>query len=157
MFAFYDRVNSDLMVGRCLNAACSDATYSVVDSAGDVGRYASITPGTSATLGPVISLRGHDEPPAEAGALRRSGLRRGDQPWWSRPTSAPGTAPASSSAFNGRPLVGYLRRLESDGPGGVWAAHCENSDCSSITTTFLSAALYDRGIGASDSAATDSG
>src|SRR5687768_7752667 len=55
MFAYYDRANGDLMVGRCLDAACTTVTTSVIDSAGDVGRYPSITPGTVATLGPVIS------------------------------------------------------------------------------------------------------
>jgi hypothetical protein len=146
MFAFYDRVNGDLMVGRCLNSACSDATYSVIDSAGDVGRYASITPGTSATLGPVISY--------EDTTNHRLKLALCVDPACAAATTVVIAADIGAGhgsgvvlGTDGRPLVGYLRRLESDGPGGVWAAHCENSDCSSITTTFLSVALYDRGIG----------
>jgi hypothetical protein len=146
MVAFYDRLNGDLMVGRCLNAACTDATYSVVDSAGDVGRHASITPGTSATLGPVISY--------EDTTNRRLKLALCADPACAAATTVviesdigAGHGSGVAIGIDGRPLVGYLRHRESDGAGGVWAAHCENGDCSSITTTFLSAAVYDRGIG----------
>ena len=146
MFAFYDRVNSDLMVGRCLNAACSDATYSVIDSGGDVGRYASITPGTSATLGPVISY--------EDTTNHRLKLALCVDPACAAATTVVvaddigvGHGSGVVVGIDGRPLVGYLRFVESDGLGGVWAAHCDNADCSSITTTILTVAVTDRGIG----------
>ena len=41
--AYHDVTNRDLKVAKCTDAACSNAIITTVDSAGDVGRWASIT------------------------------------------------------------------------------------------------------------------
>ena len=42
LIAYYDAINKDLRVAHCVDVACSSATISVVDAAGDVGQAASL-------------------------------------------------------------------------------------------------------------------
>jgi Calx-beta domain len=139
MFAYYDRVNGDLMVGRCLDAACTTVTTSVIDSAGDVGRYPSITPGTVATLGPVISY--------EDTTNHRLKLALCADPACAAATTvvvAPDIGDGRGSAVvvgnDGRPLAAYLTS------GSVVAAHCDNDGCTSVTTTVLGTAASSSGV-----------
>ena len=54
VISYYDQTNGNLKVAKCVNAACTGAsTLTTVDSAGDVGRYTSITLGADGL--PVIS------------------------------------------------------------------------------------------------------
>jgi hypothetical protein len=55
VIAYYDLTNADLKVAKCANAACSGgaSTLSTVDSAGEVGRFTSISIGADAL--PVIA------------------------------------------------------------------------------------------------------
>jgi hypothetical protein len=42
LISYYDATNEDLKVAHCSNAACSSATITTLDSAGDVGKYSSV-------------------------------------------------------------------------------------------------------------------
>jgi hypothetical protein len=145
MFAYYDRTNGDLMVGRCLDAACTTITTSVVDSAGDVGRHASIAPGTSATLGPVISYEDTTNHRLKLAFCADAACAAATSVVVA-PDIGGGHGSAVALGTDGRPLIAYLRRLASEPIGTLLAAHCDDADCTSVTSTALSVAVADRGV-----------
>jgi len=46
LISYYDATNGDLKVAHCSNSACTAATLTTVDRAGNVGQYSSVTIGT---------------------------------------------------------------------------------------------------------------
>ena len=46
LISYYDATNDDLKVAHCSNVACTSATLTTVDSAGNVGQYSAVTIGT---------------------------------------------------------------------------------------------------------------
>ncbi|MEZ5737986.1 MAG: hypothetical protein R3E68_00065, partial [Burkholderiaceae bacterium] len=53
VISYHDLTNGDLKVAHCVDAACSSATLSTVDGAGNVGGYTAIAIGSDGL--PVIS------------------------------------------------------------------------------------------------------
>jgi hypothetical protein len=155
MFAYYDRVNGDLMVGRCLDLACTTITTSVVDSAGDVGRYPSMTPGTSANLGPIISYEDVTNNRLKLALCADTACATATTVVVA-PDLGNGHGSAVGIGNDGRPLVAYLRHPDFES-GRVFTSHCDNDACTALTTTQMGFAASGRGVDlgfASDGLAT---
>jgi len=46
LISSYDETNGDLKVAHCADSACTSATLTTVDRAGNVGQYSAVTIGT---------------------------------------------------------------------------------------------------------------
>jgi len=126
--AYYDGTNGNLMVAKCIDAACTGtATKTAVESTNDVGRYVSIAIGTDNL--PVISY--YD---ATNGDLRFVHCTNASCSTFNAPVAlyTSGSAGQYSSikiGNDGYPVIGHY-----DG-SSLLVTHCGNATCSSGNTT----------------------
>ena len=130
LVAYRDATNADLKVAHCADLACTSATLSTMDAAGDVGRFAAIAGARTDEASSVISTR----------RSRRSRPRTAT-------TSRAAARPSPSSTRRvSRPDVGRHRHRR-PGPrllraaGGrdhpVAVAHCADAACTTATVSGL--------------------
>ena len=140
LFAYRDRTNGDLMVGRCVDAACSAVTTSAIDTAGDVGYEASIA---AASPGPVIAYEDRTNGRLKL-ALCADPACSAASTVVVDPALGAGRGLSVAVGTDGRPLVAYIA-----GPSAqtrLKVAHCDNAACTLATISDLATAQSDRGV-----------
>ena len=132
IFAYRDLTNGDLMVGRCVDAACSAVTTSVIDGAADVGLLAM----ASASQGPVIAYEDRSSGVRLKLALCADPACAAANTVVVDPdigTSGHGVSVAVG--VDGRPIIAYASIPPATFIGALKVAHCDDASCSVATIT----------------------
>lgn len=133
MFAYRDRTTGDLMVGRCIDASCSEVTTSVVDGAADVGLVSM----AAGPLGPVIAYEDR------SGGGARLKLALCADPACAAaatPTVDPdihesGNGLSVAVGMDGRPIIAYASIPSTSFTAPIRVAHCDDAACTAVTVT----------------------
>lgn len=133
VIAYYDTANGDLKVAHCGNVACSAGnTVTVLDSPGDVGRFAALAVGFDGK--PVVSYFdftnsalkvAHCGDVACSAGNTLTAVDTGDE------NNPAGRNTSIAIGADGKPVVSYTYGT---GGGGLKLARCGNAACSSGTT-----------------------
>jgi len=136
VISYDDNQNGNLKVAHCENASCSSGspTITIVDSAGDVGAYTSITIGTDGF--PIISYEDDGSGELKIAHCLNVSCSGGVGVGFDTPTvvdSAGNVGQYTSITIgtDGFPIVSYW----TIGLGDLKVAHCENASCSSGSPT----------------------
>jgi hypothetical protein len=130
LISYYDGAAGNLEVAHCSNVACSSASITPVDTAGDVGRSSSIAIGADG-LGLVSYLDGTNTQlkVAHCTDVACSGSTSSTPD----PASAVGFDTSVTVGWDGLGLISYFDNGNSD----LKVAHCSDAACSTATTATL--------------------
>ncbi len=130
LISYYDSANGNLEVAHCANTACSSASQTAVDSAGDVGSGSSIAIGADG-FG-LVSYRDATNGHLKVAHCTNLACTSATATTVDSGTSVGGDTSLTIGA-DGLGLVGYF----DNGNADLKVAHCSNADCSSATVTTL--------------------
>ena len=126
IISYYDATNDNLKVAHCDNIACTSASVSTVDSAGNVGRDSSITIGVNGL--PIISYA--DSTNGHLKIAYCSNVACSGATLTALDTSGDGVRYTSITiGISGRPIISYQNTTNLD----LQVASCDNTDCSSVS------------------------
>ena len=133
LISYHDFTNGDLKVAHCSNVACTAATLSAVDSAGDVGTDASVTIGVDG-LGLISYFKyssNFDLKVAHCSNVvcTAATLSTVDS------AGVVGSYTSVAIGADGLGLISYYDQTNAD----LKVAHCSNVECTSATNTTVDA------------------
>jgi hypothetical protein len=125
VIAYYDFTNGNLKVAKCVNAACAGtSTLSTVDSAGDVGYYASIAIGADAL--PVMAYYDATNSELKVAKCVNAACSGGTSTLSTvDPAGFVGEFPSIAIGADGLPVIAYRDLTNAD----LKAAKCANVFC----------------------------
>jgi hypothetical protein len=150
VIAYFDVTNGDLKVARCSATACTTAaTKTVLDIAGVVGQYASITIGSDNV--PAISYFDATNSHLKFTRCSDATCKGGASTVTLDPSSLAGQFSSITVGTDGMPLIAYYDK----GAGDLKVAHCGNTICSVNVSTVAVDTQGDVGRYASIAVGTD--
>jgi predicted regulator of Ras-like GTPase activity (Roadblock/LC7/MglB family) len=131
VIAYHDVTNRDLKVAKCLNAVCTaGVTITTVDSAGDVGRYASLAIGTDGF--PVIGYYDSTNSDLKVAKCVNAACTGSSTITIVDSTGSVGFYASMAIGTDGLPVISYVQGTVTNAT--VRAAKCANAACTGSAT-----------------------